>query len=290
MTTQTIRQALHNAYKQVDQTDARLLLQALLDVPHTYLITHDDEPLTAAQQSQYKRWLTRAATGEPLPYIIGRAPFYGRSFKTTPAVLIPRPETELLVEEALRWGQQHHAQHIIDVGTGSGCIPITLALEWPSASTPHITAVDVSPAALAIAQENAQNLSAPVTFHHSDLLTAVSGPFDLITANLPYITDAEWTELDDGVKSYEPALALRGGRDGLALIRPLLQQATTKLSPHALILLEIGWQQGDDAWRTAAEIFPTAHITILKDYANHDRIVRIEQQIEQQIKQHPDTN
>lgn len=286
MTRLTIRKALHNAQQKVDPTDARLLLQALLNVDHVYLITHDDETLSAAQQTHYAHWLTRATTGEPIPYIVGRAPFFGRSFKTTPDVLIPRPETELLVEEALRWGQAHHAQNIIDVGTGSGCIPITLALEWQDSPKPTITAVDISPAALTIAQENAHTHNAPVTFHHSDLLTAVHGPFNLITANLPYITDAEWTELDDGVKSYEPALALRGGRDGLDLIRPLLQQATNKIAPHTLILLEIGWQQGKNALQTAADIFPTAHITLLKDYANHDRIIRIEHHSEHQ-SHHP---
>lgn len=272
----TIRAALQAAYQQLDPFDARLLLQTLLGVNHVYLIAHDDEPLTPAQQATYQGWVTRAAAGEPIPYITGQAPFYGRTFTVTPDVLIPRPETELLVEEVLKWGQQHAVKQIIDVGTGSGCIPITLWCEWTAEPKPAIAAVDLSAAALAIAQQNAQKHHAEINFMSSSLLTNTSGPFDIITANLPYITDDEWTHLDVGVKSYEPEMALRGGADGLVLIRPLLAQARTRLAPTGLILLEIGWQQGHNARAAAVEAFPEAAVSVLKDYAGHDRLVKIE--------------
>lgn len=271
-----IRTALQAAYQQIDPFDARLLLQTLLGVDHVYLIAHDDKPLTAAQSATFKEWVERAAAGEPIPYITGQAPFYGRTFTLTPDVLIPRPETEFLVEEALKWGQQHSVGRIIDVGTGSGCIPVTLWCEWTAASKPTITAVDLSAAALAIAQQNAQKHGAKIDFMSSDLLTSTTGPFDIITANLPYITDDEWTHLEVGVKSYEPAMALRGGSDGLMLIRPLLEQARAQLAPTGLILLEIGWQQGANARAAAVAAFPNAAVSVLKDYAGHDRLVKIE--------------
>ncbi|MCA9979555.1 MAG: peptide chain release factor N(5)-glutamine methyltransferase [Anaerolineales bacterium] len=246
---------------------------------YAYLLAHDDQPLTAEQNETYRAWVARAAQGEPVPYITGTAPFYGRDFAVNPAVLIPRPETEQLVELACKWlGEQaprppEKPWRIIDVGAGSGCIPITVALE--SRQAVQITAVDVSPAALTVAQENARRLGANVHFVQSDLLTAVSGSFDLITANLPYIADAEWPTLDDGVKSYEPALALRGGVDGLDLIGQLLHQAVSRLHTPSLLLLEIGWQQGSNTAVLAQRIFPNAAVAIHQDYAGHDRFVAI---------------
>lgn len=207
----TIRALWHTGRGQIGDPEARLLLQHLLQVNHTYLIAHDDELVPAERVALYTGWLERAKKAEPIPYIIGSAPFYGRTFAVSPAVLIPRPETELLVEEALTWlkGVQRPVQ-VVDVGTGSGCIAITLACEilgqLPAGSA--MTAVDISPAALAMAQQNAQTHQASVTFLESNLLTQTSSSFDLIVANLPYISKREWPTLADGVKSYEPTLAL----------------------------------------------------------------------------------
>lgn len=274
-----IQDALHHGRGQLPSLEARLLLQELLGVTHAYLLAHGDHLLTAGQSEQYRAWVTRAAQGEPLPYISGTAPFYGRDFLVNPAVLIPRPETEQLVELALRWltaqppRPPQNPWRIIDVGTGSGCIPLSLALEIDQPA--HITAVDISPTALAVAQENSRRLEATVQFVQSDLLTAVAGPFDLITANLPYITDGEWTSLDDGVKSYEPALALRGGADGLQLIAQLLTQARTQRRTPSLILLEIGWQQGPAAAELARRLLPHTAVAIQPDYAGHDRFIEI---------------
>jgi release factor glutamine methyltransferase len=256
------------------ELDARLLLEHVLQQPHTYLISRGEQTLTRTQLARYRSSLARAALWEPIPYITGQAPFYGFTFCVTPDVLIPRPETEQIVEMAIAWANERGAMQIVDVGTGSGCIAITLAHHLPQAS---VTAVDLSPAALAIAQENARRLiTRPLTFYEGSLLSPVAHKADLIVANLPYIADGEWTMLDDGVKLHEPALALRGGADGLTIIKPLLQQADSKLNPGGAVFLEIGWQQGTAATQLAAAYFPAATVTLTADLAGHDRIVTIQ--------------
>ncbi len=254
--------------------DARLLLQHVLGVGHTYLIAHDDEELTAVQQQTFQTLIQRAANHEPIPYLTGHIDFFGLEFTVSPAVLIPRPETEQLVEKVIEWAKKRPSAHIVDVGTGSGCIPISLATQLPRAT---VEAVDISTDALAIAQQNAaQHVAEQIQFHHGSLLEPIQSPIDLITANLPYITDDEWTMLDDAVKLHEPSIALKGGIDGFDLIRDCLQQATQKLADGGAIFLEIGWQQGVAAVQIAKEFFPTAVIELLPDYAGHDRFVTIQ--------------
>jgi len=270
-----IRHALHNGRSPLH---TRLLLQHVLGVDHATLIAHGDQELTAVQQHTFLAYLHRAEQGEPIPYIIGHAPFFDMDLHVSPAVLIPRPETEQLVETAVSWARSRAANpdpiHIVDVGTGSGCIPIALARKLPQAA---IEATDISAEALAVARQNAARFAPErITFHHGNLLQPITRPIDLITANLPYITDHEWTMLDDGVKLHEPQIALKGGPDGLAIIRELLNQAAYKLTPKGAILLEIGWQQGDTAQNLAASLFPTAHIELRQDYAHHDRFVIIQ--------------
>lgn len=253
--------------------DARLLLEAVLGVTHSYLLVHGDEELTAVSETTYRYYIARAKTQEPIPYILGTAPFFDFELKVTRDVLIPRPETEMLVELALAWAKERGTIQMVDVGTGSGCIPIAIARQNELAK---ITAVDISPAALTIAQENGRNLAPDrITFIEGDLLQPVNIPIDLLTANLPYVTSAEWTHLSDGVKLFEPSLALKGGEDGLDLIRQLLQQAKTRLTPQGAILLEIGWQQGNAVQQLARAHFPAAQIDVLQDYSGHDRIVFI---------------
>ncbi len=256
------------------QLDARLLLEHVLDVSHSWLLAHGDEAMTAVQHTQYRHLIQRARQKEPIPYLIGHAPFFDLDFIVNPAVLIPRPETEQLVELAIAWGKQKGAVHIVDVGTGSGCIPIILARALPQAT---VEATDISAAALTVARQNAErHAPARIQFHHGYLLEPIAHPIDLLTANLPYIAADEWTMLDDGVKLYEPAVALKGGADGLDLIRPLLQQARTKLNSGGIILLEIGWQQGTAVQNLAQTAFPTAQVEIVPDFAGKDRIVRID--------------
>lgn len=276
-----IRQALHNGRFPPSSLNTRLLLQHLLgDVDHSYLIAHDDQELTAVQEQTFLAHLERAAQGEPIPYIIGHAPFFGMDLHVSPAVLIPRPETEQLVETAVSWAKDRAVCHIVDVGTGSGCIPIALARELPQAS---IEATDISPDALVVAQQNAAAFAPErITFYQGNLLQPITEPIDLITANLPYVIDEEWTMLDDGVKLYEPHLALKGGPDGLDIIRDLLNQAAPKLTHGGVILLEIGWQQGQTAQTAAAARFPAAQIELRQDYFGQDRFVVI-QLVESQI-------
>ena len=255
------------------ELDARLLLEAALDVAYSYLLIHGDKPLTAVTETTYRGWIERAKQKEPIPYILGRAPFFDFELAVSPAVLIPRPETEQLVELAVKWAKAHHAQQIVDVGTGSGCIPIALARQYAPA---QITAVDISASALAIAQKNAAALMPHrIQFREGNLLQPIDFQVDLITANLPYVTNGEWTRLDDGVKLFEPSLALLGGEDGLDLIQQLLQQATSKLNKTGAILLEIGWRQGAAAKQLATTFFPSAQVDVIQDYSGHDRFVQI---------------
>lgn len=252
--------------------DARLLLQHVLRRPRSYLVAHGEAVLAPAARARFAALVARARQQEPIPYLVGSAPFYGRDFIVTPDVLIPRPETELLVEAALAWARPRPDACVVDVGAGSGCIAVTLARHLPHAT---VIAVDVSPAALAVARRNAARwrVAGRIDFREGSLLDPVAESPDLIVSNLPYIGDEEWTELAGGVKWYEPAVALRGGRTGLELIERLLQQARLGLRRGGALFLEIGWRQGVAAQQLARNQFPQAHIELLKDYAGHDRIV-----------------
>lgn len=254
--------------------DARLLLERVLGRDHAWLAAHGDEALSPDQTAAYAALLDRAAAGEPIPYLIGHAPFYGLDFAVSPAVLIPRPETEQLVELALDGSYGRGPLRAVDVGTGSGCIAVTLALRLPAA---EVVAVDVSAGALAVARANAaRHTPGRVALVRGDLLSALASGLDLIVANLPYVAREEWTTLPDGVKSYEPALALDGGPDGLDLIRALLPQMAVRLRPGGMALLEIGWQQGAAAAALARASFPEARVEVRPDFAGHDRIVLIQ--------------
>lgn len=252
--------------------DARLLLGHVLGRDHAYLVAHDDETLRPDALAAYDALLRRAAAGEPIPYLIGHAPFMGLEFITSPAVLIPRPETEQLVEMALDWARGREPLRAIDVGTGSGCIAVSLATRLAG----PVIAVDVSAAALAVAAANVAR-HAPDRVHlvRGDLLTALAPGFDLITANLPYIATDEWPALPVGVKFHEPALALDGGRDGLDLIQDLLPQAAARLRPGGLLLLEVGWRQGQAVAELARAAFPGAAVAVRPDFAGHERIVAV---------------
>jgi len=275
----TIQAALRHGRAQLDGSptpalDARLLLESVLTRDHAWLAAHADETLSAAQFAAYNALLARAAGAEPVPYLIGHAPFFGLEFAVSPAVLIPRPETEELVEMALAWGRGRGPSRVVDVGTGSGCIAVSLARHWPAA---EVVAVDISATALAVARGNADRLAPDrLIFVHGDLLSALAPGLDLVAANLPYVAREEWTSLPDGVKSYEPALALDGGADGLDSIRALLPQAANCLRPGGLVLLEIGWRQGAAVAALAQASFPGARIEVRPDFAGHDRIVFIQ--------------
>lgn len=269
----TITAALHEARGQIEATEAQALLGATLGVDRAYLLAHPEQPLTDDQAAQYRAWLERAAAGEPLAYLLGRRAFYDRDFIVTPDVLIPRPETELLLEQALAFARQKPTLTVVDVGTGSGALAVTLAANLPSA---RVYATDISPAALDVARRNAALHHTNVKFLQGDLLRPViehDVHVDLLLANLPYVASGDLPHLD--VSRYEPQLALDGGADGLDLVRRLLAQAPAACNPGALILLEIGADQGAAALALARNTFSQADIQLIKDYAGHDRILRI---------------
>lgn len=253
--------------------EAELLLAHLLHQPRAYLWAHPEAALTPQQAADYAAWVQRRAAGEPLPYITGQIEFFGLTFAVTPDVLIPRPETETLVETALDWLKAHPDAVAVDVGTGSGCIAVALTVHAPSL---RLYATDISPAALQVARANAErhNVAERITFLEGDLLTPLPEPLDLILSNPPYVADDEWDALPLSVQQ-EPRLALLSGADGLDAIRRLLAQAPTRLNPGGLLLVEIGERQGEAAQALAQAAFPQAAVSILPDLAAKDRVLKI---------------
>ena len=243
----TLREALTRATDQLSAhpdlrptalPDAVQLLLHTLAIDRATLIAHPERPLDAEAQRLYQQALTRRLAFEPIQYITGTQEFYGLPFRVTPAVLIPRPETEHLVE-AVQTRVPPKAS-ILDVGTGSGAIAIALAHLLPAAS---LTAVDLSPEALAVARQNAQTNSVTIHFQQSDLLASLPPDqlFDAIVSNPPYIPESE--PLHPQVRAHEPHTALFAGPDGLALYRRLIPQALEHLKPNGLLALEIGHNQ-----------------------------------------------
>jgi release factor glutamine methyltransferase len=257
--------------------DAELWLAHVLGLSRTRLLAHLDDPVTPEQEARFRAGLARLTAGEPLPYLTGRTEFYGLEFAVTPATLIPRPETEHLVDAALaRIDEPGVDATVADVGTGSGCIAIALAVHRPAL---RVYALDISPAALEVASRNAQRhgVADRIDFRSGYLLAPLAGiQVDLIVANLPYVSDREWPALPVGVRDYEPAGALRGGPEGLDLIRELLDTAPSALHPGGAILLEIGAAQGPGALALARASLPAARITLHPDYAGRDRVLIVD--------------
>ncbi len=227
--------------------EAGSLLSFVLAKDRTFLISHAEEPVDEDSLDQLRRFVERRAAGEPLQYITGVQDFYGREFRVTPDVLIPRPETELLVEAALEVNKNESA-FICDVGTGSGCIVVTLLCELPGA---RAVAVDKSAAALEIAKFNAakQSVADRAVFVVSDCFDALdeqANQFDLIVSNPPYVSESALAGLQREVRDHEPLLALTPGPDGLSVIRRILADAPAYLKPNGHLLMEIGFDQGED--------------------------------------------
>jgi release factor glutamine methyltransferase len=223
--------------------DAELLLMRTLGCDRAFLLTHPETLLTPEQNVLYQGWIDRRARHEPVQYIIGEQEFFGLKFCVTPDVLIPRPETEHLVEAALARVSSDQPVRIVDIGTGSGAIAVALAHALPNG---QITALDISPAALAVARSNAEmnRVGNRIRFVESDLLEVVAGEqFDIIVSNPPYVADGE--DLEAQVRDYEPVSALFAGPEGLDVYRRLIPQAWTALRPGGWLLLEIGQGQSD---------------------------------------------
>lgn len=252
--------------------DAHMLLGAVLNVERAYLLAHPEATLTPEQRDQFERFVRRHAGGEPIAYILGRRGFYDLEFIVTPDVLIPRPETELLLERALDFAKSRPNVVAVDVGTGSGALAVTFAKHHPTAT---VYATDMSQPALDIARRNAaaNDVLERITFFEGDLLAPLLErriQVDLVLANLPYVASDELPQLP--VSLYEPLLALDGGADGLDLVRRLLAQLPSVWRGEARALLEIGAEQGMAARDLSGALFVALH----QDYAGLDRILELQ--------------
>jgi len=229
----------------VDPVDARILLQHVLDVDHAALIAHDERELDEVEAERFATLVARRRTGEPVAYLLGWREFYGRVLAVGPAVLIPRPETELLVELALERLGADRAPRVLDLGTGSGNVAVTLALERPEAA---VTAVERSAAALAVAAANAARLGAvSMRLLSGDWFSCLgSETFDLIVSNPPYVAAGD-PHLARGDLRFEPEQALTSGADGLDDIRRIVAAGRSFLAPGGWLLFEHGYDQGPAA-------------------------------------------
>ncbi|MCF7972464.1 MAG: peptide chain release factor N(5)-glutamine methyltransferase [Phycisphaerae bacterium] len=262
--------------KQVDapRLCAEFLMCHVLGKQRIELYTQFDQVVPADQLAQLRALVKRASDHEPVAYLVGKTEFYSLELNVRPGCLIPRPETEMLVQHAIellrtRKGQQS----VLDLCTGSGCIAAAIAHNVKDA---HVTATDLSQDALDIAAENClkHRLSERITLLQGDLLSPVaSSPFDLIVSNPPYVSEAEYAVLDKNVKEYEPREALLAGPKGLDIYERLLLQVESHLKPDGVLMLEIGYLQGPDVVSMLENTSLFSHIQTYKDMQNHDRLV-----------------
>lgn len=255
--------------------EAELLLRHVLGLDKTFFYLRLGDGLSEEQQREYDALLTQRVAHRPTAYLTCHREFYGLDFHVEPGVLIPRPETELLVDEALAQIQQRldAQRHVafVDVGTGSGAIAIAVAKAKPAA---EVFATEISPAALAIAQYNARRLrvAGRIRFLPGDLLEPLPVAADVIAANLPYIPSADVDALPPELRENEPRLALDGGADGLALIRRLLHHAPAKAKPGGVLLLETAFDQAQAVAALAEEV-AGGPVRLLRDLAGYERVV-----------------
>ncbi len=259
--------------------DASVLMAHVVGKPRTWVMAHPELTLTSEQQERLGDALTQLEIGKPFPYVLGHWEFFGMEFDITPEVLIPRPETELLVEKAIEWMQESKVRRTVaDVGTGSGVIAVSIAANIP---TSHILATDISPKALAVAENNARkfNVADRINFVECDILPPRPASFsteehlDLLCANLPYIPTETLHNLP--IYGREPTLALDGGADGLDLFRRLMSVAPEWMAPNSLILLEIEATLGVQALNLACDMFSRAEIHLHQDLTGRDRLLEI---------------
>jgi release factor glutamine methyltransferase len=265
----TVATALAAAQTKLPASEARLLLGHVLGRPAAWLIAHDDEVLVEEALLRFASLVARRKGGEPVAYLQGLREFYGREFLVSNAVLIPRPETELLADIVLGKGVgAGGTAKLLDLGTGSGCIAITLALEIPSA---RVSAVDASDAALNVARRNAERLGASLRLLCSDWFSALAGErFDLIVANPPYVAESD-PHLAAGDLRHEPRQALASGADGLDAIRRIVAAAPQHLMPGGQVWLEHGYDQAD----AVRELLSAAGLSGIEQHRDVAGIVRV---------------
>lgn len=277
----TIRQARNEAAQQLASAgietaalDARLLLAHTLGLTQTGLLISDPDPISRADLDRFREMVARRATGLPLAYLTGSREFMGLTFLTTPDVLVPRPDTEPLVEWGLNWISQHPHANVADIGTGSGAIAIAITHHAPQTWTGHTIATDISEAALAIARTNADALLTPerrncIEFLSGRLSEPLTAPVDLLITNLPYLTPDQIAENID--LSHEPYLALNGGADGLDLIRKVVDDLPRVLVQRGAVGFEIDPSQSAEVQRLLQNALPDYHVEIVFDLAGDER-------------------
>ncbi len=256
--------------------DAQLLLEQVTGLHRSAILTHPERDLSGDETESLQALVTRLLAGEPLPYVLGEWSFFGLSFLVTPQVLIPRPETEMLVETAIDWLKANpQVKCGADIGTGSGCIALSILSAFPDRDL-YFSATDRSLPALRVARQNAQRLSLTGRVHciQGNLSEPLQGPLSLVCANLPYIPSQRCRELD--VAKNEPLLALDGGQDGFELYRALFTDLQSKIAAGGLILCEIEYSQRKIALETAQAFFPYAGITVRDDLSGMPRLLSIQ--------------
>lgn len=279
----TIKEALRQASKTLASgsiedapLEAELLLMHLLGIDRAKLYARLEDELSPGDAQAFAQLLERRLSHEPIAYILGHREFFGHDFYVAPGVLIPRPESELLVDKALDFVKKFpdHNPVIAEIGTGSGAIAISLALLLPNAK---IYATDISPRALNIARVNCEKHGVQDRVHllEGDLLDPLPEPVDIILANLPYIGDEELSELGAEIRMFEPMEALAGGGQGLDKVRQLLSKAGGKLRPGGSVLLEIGAAQGRAVASLARGLFPRARVELARDLAARERVLSV---------------
>ena len=237
-------------------------------------LLHMDQQISPADKVQIEADLQQLLAHRPPQYLLGDEEFYGHRFKVTEDTLIPRPETEELVALCLEQTEPAENLRVVDIGTGTGAIAVSLKL-----ARPHwqIAAVDLSEAALAVAKENAAQLGAEVAFYQGDTLTPVGDQsWDIIVSNPPYISEQEWELMDASVRQFEPQMALFAAENGLVMYRKIADQAKKLLIPDGKIFVEIGFQQGKSVQRIFAEAFPDKKVTVIQDLSGKDRLVAVQ--------------
>lgn len=277
----TVKEALAEGSKKLRESgvdtpelEARMFLKASLGVDEAFLFAHPESITDEKARTLYAQCIERRLRNEPAAYILGEKEFYGRRFVVDSGVLIPRPETELLVEAALGIINLSQSEtNVADVGTGSGCVAVTLALEAPGIK---VTATDISQSAIETARLNAQSLGAlgSVQFVCGDLLDPIqNGTIDVVVSNPPYVTSKEYEELSREIRDYEPRKALVAGKDGLKIIGRIIADSPRVLRRQGYLLLEIGFAQAEDVARLMeAEGFDS--IETFKDLGGIARVVR----------------
>ncbi|OGN96499.1 MAG: protein-(glutamine-N5) methyltransferase, release factor-specific [Chloroflexi bacterium RBG_13_51_36] len=275
---QSATQTLHRAGIADASVEAELLLGHVLGISRTRLYTEPERSLTSAEAERLRHLIGRRLAHEPTAYILGHCEFYGLDFRIDSRTFIPRPETELLVEEAVELARHISRQEeqviIADIGTGCGAIAISLALALPQA---RIYATDISVSALQIAEMNCRRHAVRdhVELLQGNLLEPLPQPVDILVANLPYIKGLEFKDLSPEIIDYEPMIALAGGEDGLDKIRQMLQQTPGKVNRRAYLLLEIGQGQGEMVTSLAKGCFPQASIELVSDLGGVERLVKV---------------